>query len=89
MWVYAPVNIHGIFTPSPWPLDRKDRKDSDPKGMCYECGQTSHIQPNCSHLTSKVRMATIQMDSTVDLEIDPQDEENTSPAKEGEEGQCW
>ena len=51
---------------------------------CYECGQAGHIQTNYPHLT-KVRMAAIRADSTEDLEMDPQEEdEGLPPDKEGE-----
>ena len=51
---------------------------------CYECGQAGHIWTNCPCLM-KVRTAAIRADSTEELEMDPQkDDEVVPPDKEGE-----
>ena len=51
---------------------------------CYKCGQLGHIQTNCLHLTTKVRIAAIRVDNTEDPEMDPQNEEVLPSDKEGE-----
>ena len=50
---------------------------------CYECGQAGHIWTNCPHLT-KVRTVAVRADGTEDPEVDPQEEGDLPPDKEGE-----
>ena len=66
------------------PLPQLPKREGNSMNFtCYECGQLGHIQTNCPHIT-KVRTAAVRADGTEDPEVDPQEEGDLPPDKEGE-----
>ena len=46
--------------------------------MCYECGQTGHIKPNCPKLKGNVRVVAAHAEDILEETENMEDEEGTS-----------
>ena len=62
-----------------WPhTTTNDRNPTHQYLVCYECGQTGHIKPNCPKLKGNVWLAAARVEDILDETENIEDEEGTS-----------
>ena len=67
------------------PVVTGDRSATHNNVVCYECGQTGHIKPNCPKLKGSVRVAAICTEDALDESGNMEAEQKVPDEYQGEE----